>query len=64
MILVDANLLLYATIVDYPEHERARHWVESRLNGRARVGLPWPSLLAFLRIATNARLFPRPLFGR
>lgn len=61
MILVDANLLLYAKIAEYPQHERARQWLDEQLNGTARVGLPWPSLLAFLRIATNARIFPRPM---
>lgn len=61
MILVDANLLLYATIQDYPQHLAARTWLEGRLNAAARVGLPWASLLAFLRITTNPRLFPKPL---
>jgi toxin-antitoxin system PIN domain toxin len=61
VILVDANLFLYATIRDYEQHAAARAWLEDRLNAPARVGLPWPSLLAFLRIATNPRLFPRPL---
>ncbi len=61
MILVDANLLLYATITDYEQHAAARAWLEERLNAPARVGLAWPSLLAFLRIGTNPRLFPRPL---
>ena len=31
------------------------------MNGRARVGLPWPSLLAFIRLASNPRWFPSPL---
>lgn len=60
MILVDANLLLYAVIADYPQHAAAHAWLDARLNGHARVGLPWPSLLAFLRISTNPRLFSRP----
>jgi toxin-antitoxin system PIN domain toxin len=29
------------------------------LNGTARVGLPWASLLGFLRIVTNPRIFER-----
>lgn len=61
MILVDANLLLYAKISDYPQHQAAHDWLDDKLNGSARVGLPWPSLLAFLRITTNPRLFERPL---
>lgn len=61
MILVDANLLLYATLSSYDEHARARCWLDTQLSGSDPVGLPWTSLLAFMRIATNPRLFPRPL---
>lgn len=59
MILVDANLLVYAHDVDAPAHERARAWLDQRFNGDARVGLPWVSILAFLRLVTNRRVFPR-----
>lgn len=31
-----------------------------QLNGVPRVGLPWASLLAFLRLVTNPRVFERP----
>lgn len=53
MILVDANLLLYSANRAAPEHDRARTWLDDQLSGTARVGLPWPSLLAFVRIATS-----------
>lgn len=53
MILVDANLLLYAANQAAPEHPRARSWLDERLSGTGRVGLPWPSLLAFVRLASN-----------
>lgn len=59
MILVDANLLLYATVSDFAS-TLPRAPGSARLNAPARVGLPWPSLVAFLRIATNPRIFPRP----
>lgn len=61
MILVDANVLLYARFVDFSQHERAHRWLDAQLNARHRVGLPWPSLLAFLRLATNPRVFASPL---
>ena len=60
MILVDANLLVYAHVQGYPEHTRAREWLDSRLSGTARVGLPWSSLLAFVRLVSNPRIFEQP----
>ncbi|MEE8603008.1 TA system VapC family ribonuclease toxin [Euzebya tangerina] len=59
--IVDANVLLYARNADDPSHDRARRWLESALNGEARVGLPWLSLSAFYRIATNPRALQHPL---
>ena len=59
--LIDANLLLYAVISDYPQHELAKPWLEQQLNSPIRIALPWPSLLAFVRIATNPRLFTSPM---
>lgn len=61
MILVDANLLVYAVNAGAPQHMAARQWLDERLNGAVRVGLPWPSLLAFLRLVTNPRIFQHPL---
>ncbi|HTT82653.1 MAG TPA: type II toxin-antitoxin system VapC family toxin [Rhizomicrobium sp.] len=59
MILVDANLLIYAHVASAPQHDRARRWLDEQLDGPARVGLPWMCLLAFLRIVTNPRIYPR-----
>lgn len=61
MILVDANLLIYAVNGDLPQHERARLWWENRLSGRGAVGIPWVVVLAFLRICTNGRVFKNPM---
>ena len=61
MILVDANILLYAAIDAYPQHERAHSWLDEQLSGHTAVGLPWESLLAFARVSTNPRLFQKPL---
>ena len=60
MILVDANLLVYAHVSSLPQHRAARPWLDEKLNGMPRVGLPWPSLLAFARLVTNPRVFQRP----
>jgi uncharacterized protein len=61
VILLDANLLIYARVSDFPQHEPARAWLETEMNGRTGVGLPWPSLLAFVRLVSNPRTFERPL---
>ncbi len=61
MILVDANILIYAKIAEMPNHEVARRWLDQSINGTSPVGLPWQSLLAFVRITTNHRVFPKPM---
>jgi predicted nucleic acid-binding protein len=53
--LVDANLLLYAVHKRVAQHEAAVVWLTDQLNGPCRVGLPWQSLGAFLRIAARPR---------
>lgn len=59
--ILDANLLLYARNVADPRRERAAAVLVEILNGPVRVGLPWQSLTAFLRISTHPRLFATPL---
>ncbi len=59
--LLDANLLLYAVHKSAGQHEAAAEWLTEQLNGSRRVGLPWQSLGAFLRIATHPRAFEHPL---
>jgi uncharacterized protein len=60
MILIDANLLLYAGNQAAPEHERAGAWLDERLNGTAPVGLPWSAVLTFVRLATNPMVVRHP----
>lgn len=60
MILVDANVLVYAHVEDFPQHGRARAWLEGELAGTRRVGLAWSSLIAFVRLVSNPRVFPQP----
>lgn len=59
--LVDANILLYAVDEASPFHDRARRWLEDALNGDRRVGIPWVSVTAFLRLVTNLRVLEDPL---
>jgi len=61
VILVDANILLYAENSLSEHHEAARVWWDEQLSGSGPVALCWPVLTAFIRIGTNARLHKRPL---
>jgi len=56
VIVLDANLLLYAYNSRAPNHAQARHWVEEVFSGTEAVGLPWQTVSAFLRIITNRQL--------
>jgi hypothetical protein len=64
MKLLDANILLYAYDRDSVQHEACRSWLELAFNAEEVVGLPWQTLLAFIRIATNPRAVKRPLSGK
>ncbi|MBA2419682.1 MAG: type II toxin-antitoxin system VapC family toxin [Thermoleophilaceae bacterium] len=59
--LLDANLLVFAVHEESPSHSSARDWLQEVLRGARRVGFPWQSIGAFLRITTNPRIFARPL---
>lgn len=59
--IVDANILLYAVDSASPLHDRASEWLEETLNSPRRVGLPWQTIGAFLRIATHPRATRTPL---
>jgi toxin-antitoxin system PIN domain toxin len=61
VILVDANLLLYAYHTKAMQHVESRTWLESALSGSDLVRFSWVTLWAFLRIATSPRVFERPL---
>ena len=61
MMVVDANVLLYAYDSSCESHLRCRDWWTTALNGHEQLGLPWQSMLAFIRIATNVRVFELPL---
>jgi uncharacterized protein len=61
VILVDANLLLYAYNPRADQHEKSRAWLEGALSGTDLVRFAWLTVWAFLRIATNSRVFEHPL---
>jgi len=59
--LLDANLLLYAVDTRSPQNRAASDWLETTLNGDQRVGIPWQTIGAFLRIVTHPRIAANPL---
>lgn len=61
MILVDANVLIYAIDEDAPLHHPARLWLEQAFSGVEPIGLPWVVLLAFVRLVTRPAIMRKPL---
>lgn len=61
MILVDANLLVYAHDLGSEHHAPAKLWLEEVLETEADVRFGLVTVLAFLRVITNPRVFTRPL---
>jgi len=60
MILIDANVLLYAYNPSAQQHGRARDWLQDTLSKPEPTGLAWITILAFLRLTTNPRVFETP----
>jgi toxin-antitoxin system PIN domain toxin len=61
MILVDANLLLYAHEADGgSRHEAASSWLERLLETEQDVRVGLAALLAFIRISTDPRVYAQP----
>jgi toxin-antitoxin system PIN domain toxin len=61
MILIDANILLYAEDSLNPLNKEARPWLDEQLSGELPVCFCWTTINAFLRISTNRRIFSNPL---
>jgi toxin-antitoxin system PIN domain toxin len=61
VVIVDANVLLYAADSTSVHHERSRTWLDTALGGAEAVGFAWIALLAFIRIATNPAIMPQPM---
>lgn len=62
MLLVDTNVLIYAVNTSAPHHEASRTWLLEELQvGTEVVGMPWTSLLGFIRISTHPSILEHPL---
>lgn len=57
MRLLDANILMYASFDAYPQHRKAKAWLDARLNDSATpLGIPWETAMAFVRLSSNPRI--------
>jgi toxin-antitoxin system PIN domain toxin len=61
---VDTNVLIHASNTSDPMHEPALELVRRLAAGPELVYLFWPTLMAYLRIATHPAILPRPLASR
>ncbi len=61
MILIDANVLIYAYHPAAEKHQRSKEWLERTFESGERVGLSWTIVLAFLRVTTSPKPFSIPL---
>lgn len=64
MILPDANILIYAHNEASENHEKAKQWLEEKLQGSEIICFSWQTITAFLRILTNSKLFLNPLTSK
>jgi toxin-antitoxin system PIN domain toxin len=59
VILLDTNLLVYSYATGLPEHPPTVAWLQGQLDSGMRIGLPWHSILGFVRLSSNPRVFAR-----
>lgn len=59
--LVDTNVLLGATFEELPSHAHSVSFVRALLRSGDWLCLTWVNVYEFLRVATHARVFSRPL---
>ncbi len=56
MIVLDANILLYAYDIEAVQHRSAKAYLESIFSSSGSIGIPVHSVAAFLRIMTHPAL--------
>ena len=64
MKIVDLNVLLYVVNESAAQHDAILEWWLDAIDGDESIGLPWTVLLGFLRLSTNAAVFPKPISHR
>lgn len=58
---LDANVLLYASDETNPWHRPAKDFLADCLAKSELLCLAWPTIMAYLRIATHPSIFEKPL---
>ena len=58
---LDANVLLYASDQTSPKSKAAQRVIDEAAAGPELVYLAWPTVMAYLRIATHSGIFDTPL---
>ena len=59
--LLDSNILLYAKMNAMPQHKAVAAWLAETVSASDSVAVCETSVLSFLRIATNPKVFDPPL---
>ena len=62
MIIPDVSILIHAYNSESSRHAAARDWWERTLTLSRPVGLPWVTMLGFLRIMTHRSILQNPMF--
>ena len=60
MIVLDVNVLVRAFRQDAHQHRTTRRWLGAALGGPETIALPDETLVGFLRLVTNHRVFRTP----
>ncbi len=60
MIVVDTNVLVYASNEDSPFHGACRHWLEQHVRHADAWYTTWPILYEFMRVVTHRRALSQP----
>lgn len=61
MVVPDVNILVYAHNSRAREHAQVREWWEKTLAAPRPVGMPWVTMLGFIRIMTHRQILENPM---
>jgi len=61
VLIPDINILVYAYNSDAAVHQAAREWWEKALAQQRPVGMPWVTVLGFIRIMTHRGILDNPM---